>query len=221
MTIPVTGGGRPKGRPRAVTVPNSFFGLNAPVIESPCRLAGWSLLALFGNSDGIEASIQGVAAATATLTMTNFAAVSSVTVTPAAAWPAGANVVTVNNVQGGPIIAQIEGGTENPVLITFNPPSGVTGTPTAVVPAMAGGPAYTIDATGIGPGSAGPLDTASASIMDGGQVIGMVGIVQGESDTHMLGDDGIYVGTSIALSVTAGELAGVIYVIDDWHGGGN
>lgn len=153
--------------------------------------------------------------------MNGFGAVGSVVVTPAAAWPAGANVVTVNNVSGGPVVAQIEGGTANPVVITFLPPIGVTGTPTAVVPVIAGGPAYTIDATGIGFGGNFAAEESLAEIMDGGQMIGAVAMIGGISNTEWLGDEGIYVGTSLALNVITGSFLGVLYVIDDWHGGTN
>lgn len=153
--------------------------------------------------------------------MNGFGAVGSVVVTPAAPWPAGANVVTVNNVSGGPVVAQIEGGTANPVVITFLPPVGVTGTPTAVVPVIAGGPAYTIDATGIGFGGNFAAEESLAEIMDGGQIVGTVAMIGGISNTEWLGDEGIYVGTSLALNVITGSFLGVLYVIDDWHGGSN
>jgi len=212
---------RARGRPRPVTVPLSGFGLSAPVVTSPGRLLGWSLLAVTGAGNGIEASLQGVAAATATLTLTGFALVSSVTVTPAAAWPAGANVVTVNNVTGGPIIAQIEGGTENPVVITFNPMTGVSGTANVVVPAIVGGPAYTIDASG-SPSAGGQAgNTAIANLMDGGQVVGVMSALAGLANTEVLDPEGIYVGTSLAINVISGSVIGVIWWLDDWHGGDN
>lgn len=165
--------------------------------------------------------MQGVAAAGATLTLTGFLTVSTVVVTPAAAWPAGANVVTVNNVSGGPIIAQIEGGTENAVTIAFSPPAGVTGTPTVVVPAIVGGPAYTVSASGSTTTDVALPAIATGLLLDGGQVIAPVGAPSGTPDVTWLTDEGVYVGTSVQLQAIAGTLSGVIYWLDDWHGGDN
>lgn len=223
MTTPHHQGPRDaaRPRPRPVTIGASAFGLNPPVIASPCRLVGWSLSPAAQVNPAIAASLQGVAAAAATLTCTGFFAVSSVVVTPAAAWPAGANVVTVSNVTGGPIIIEIEGGTENPVILTFSPPVGVTGVPAVAVPAIAGGPAYTIDAAGLNSTSNAASTGCAATFVDAGQVLASVMMQPNISDTEMLGEEGIYVGTSIALNVSLGSLSGVIYVLDEWHGGNN
>jgi hypothetical protein len=208
-------------RVRAVTVPAQGFGVNPPIITSPGRLCGWSLASTFGPANAVEASIQGVAAAAATLTMAGFQLVNSVTVSPAAAWPAGANVVTVSNVQGGPVIVEIPGGTEQPVVITFSPPAGVTGTPAAAVPAMAGGPAYTIVASGASSLNYSGAVYAAAALVDGGQVVGEVSVPVAGTDTRFLTHEGIYIGTSLAFNVSAGNFVGCIYWADDWHGGDN
>jgi hypothetical protein len=208
-------------RGRAVTIPAAAIGLNAPIITSPCRLLGYSIAPAAQGDPTIAAALQGVAAAAATLTMTGFLAVSSVVVTPAGAWPAVAGVVTVNNVTGGPIIAQIPQGTENPVTITFSPAVGVAGTPTAVVPALAGGPAYTIDAVGLSSVAAADTTGVLANLVDGGQTLMAIATPPNSSKTDNVGGDGIYVGTSIALNVTVGSLTGVIFVLDGWHCGDN
>jgi len=190
-------------------------------MTSPTRLCGWSLLSAFAGESSVEASLQGVAAAAGTLTMTGFLTLSSVTVTPAAAWPAGANVVTVNNVTGGPVIAEIEGGTETPVTITFNPPASVTGTPTAVVPAIVGGPAYTIDASGQNTLTLGVGSATSGAIMDGGQQVALFSFTGGGDSTRWLTEEGIYVGTALSFTMFTGIVSGVIWVVDNWHGGDN
>lgn len=205
---------------RAVTVPQTAAPNPAVIISSPCRLLGWSFSDVGGSFEGIALSQAFAAAAAGTLTLTGFAGVSQVTVTPAAAWPAGVNQVTLTNVTGGTQTADIEGGTENPVVLTFNPTVGVTGTPVVSVPAIVGGPAYTIAATGssqlagsLVPGSAGTLS-------DSGQVIGFTAATTGLSDTQFLGDQGIYISTNITLTVTSGTIKGVVYVRDDWAGDG-
>lgn len=174
-----------------------------------------------GSFAGIEASAQVVAAAAGTLNLTGFGAVNSVTVTPAAAWPAGANVVTLSNVSGGPVTVEIEGGTANPAVLAFPEPLAATGTPQVTVPAIVGGPAYTINANGLtgNPGVNGPV--ALGQFLDGAQVIGITTGYVGLSDTQWLSDAGIYVGTSIALQMFFGSCFGCVYVLDDWHGGDN
>jgi hypothetical protein len=212
---------RPRPRGRAVTIPASAIGLNAPIITSPCRLLGYSVSPGVLADPTIAAEVQGVAAAGATLTLTGFLAVTSVTVTPALAWPAVAGVVTVNNVTGGPVIAQIPEGTEQSVVISFSPAAGVSGTPTVVVPALAGGPAYTIEASGLSSLAAADSVGVQATLVDGGQVLMAIMSPPNSSKTDTVGADGIYVGSSVALNVAVGSLTGVIYVLDGWHGGDN
>lgn len=223
MTTPVERPAR-KRRPRAVrpiTVPATQSGLNPPIVTAPGRLCGWSLQAVSGFATAVTASLQGVAAAAGTLTLTGFQGVGFVEVVPEAAWPAGANVVTIGNVAGGPIIVGIEGGTANPVTVTFNPVVGAAGTPTVAVPAIVGGPAYTITASGEGSqtGIIGPI--ASATFTDGGQPLAQVAAQAGLRDTVFLDREGIYVGTSLAINVQTGQLQGVVFWLDDWHGGEN
>lgn len=211
----------PRQRRRPVTVPLSGVGLAAPIITSPCRLAGWSLQPALAADPAISATVDVVAAAAGTLTCTGFLAVSSVVVTPAAAWPAGANLLTLTNVTGGPVTCEIEGGTENAAILTFSPPIGVTGTPVATVPAIVGGPAFSIEATGLS--SLAGVDNVGASLtlVDGGQTLAAITIPPNASSHVDLGVDGVYVGTSIAANVTFGSVSGAIFVLDDWHGGDN
>lgn len=221
MAVPDSGRPRAHGRPRAVSVLAQNAGPVVPLITSPCRLRGWSLQADFAPNVTIEASAAFAAAAAGTLTLTGFNAVSSVTVTPAAAWPAGLNQITVTNLTGGTQTVDIPGGTEVPVTFTFLPSSGTAGTPVVSVPAMAGGPAYSIEASGltISPGTI--YLSASAELLDGGQVLGVIAAPVPLTNTQWFGDDGIYVGTGIALHVFTGQMYGVIYISDDWHGGTN
>jgi hypothetical protein len=182
---------------------------------------GWSLQAITGSNTGVQAAVDIAAAAAGTLNFFGAATVSQVTVSPTAAWPAGVNQVTIGNIAGGTVNVDIPGGTENAVSITFNPPTGASGTPFISVPAMVGGPAYSIAAQGAALGPYGINSIAAAQIMDGGQILGIASALEGLADTKHAFDDGIYVGTSIALNVLSGSLSGVIYVSDDWHGGDN
>jgi hypothetical protein len=210
--------GRVRARPRAVSIANATSAAITPVISSKVRLCGWSLNFTAGTFGAVESSVNVAAAAAGTLTLNGYGAVSSVTVTPAAAWPAGNNVVTLSNVTGGPITVEIEGGTENAAVLTFPNPAPAAGTPQVTVPAIVGGPAYTIDATGLSGNPGAQAPTAVGQFLDGGQVLGVTAGVVGLTDTQWLGDEGIYVGTSIALQMFFGSCFGVIYVNDHWQG---
>jgi hypothetical protein len=130
-------------------------------------------------------------------------------------------VVTVSNVAGGPIIQQIPGGTANAVVFVFDPPAAASGTPAVNVPAMVGGPAYTIEASGASSDSSIVGPVAIAHWVDGGQRLGTAAAQSGLVSTEFLSPQGIYVGTSLALNVVAGQFTGVAYWLDDWHGGEN
>lgn len=203
-----------RGSIRPITVPLVAAGGSKVITSQSCRLCGWSLTAAAGLDVGIEASIAVAAAAAGTLTLTGFAGVSVVTVTPAAAWPAGVNQVTITNVTGGTQTVDIEGGTANPAIFQFVPPVGVTGTPVVSVPAIVGGPAYTIEASGISAltGANGPF--AAGQWLDSGQPIGQTAALAGLADTQWLSDDGVYVSTNITLSVLSGSMSGVIFIRD-------
>ncbi len=204
----------------AVTVPSTTSPASAPVIGSKVRLCGWSLRDL-GNQPTVQALDVAVAAAAAgTLTLTGFLTVSLVRVTPAAAWPAGVNQVTLTNVAGGTQTVDIEGGTANAAELLFPVPLPTTGTPVVSVPAIVGGPAFTIEAVGTIAAVSSPETSAIGVLMDGGQIIGEVVPFPGRADNEWLSDDGVYVGTGIALNVIAGTLGGCLYVFDDIEPGG-
>lgn len=154
------------------------------------------------------------AAAAGSLTLTSFITVSLVTVTPAAAWPAGVNQVTLTNVTGGTVTVDIEGGTTNAVIISFPQPIGVTGTPVVSVPAIVGGPAYTIEAVGTIAATPFPAGTSTGQFKDGSDRIAATSPVAGKSDTQWLSDCGIYVGNSLIFQCDSGLLSGVAYVRD-------
>lgn len=198
----------------AVKVPATLGGTSVTVLQAACRLAGWSILDQ-GNQPVVTALDTAVAAAAAgSLTLTGFTTVSLVRVTPAAAWPAGVNQVTLTNVQGGTQTVDIEGGTANAAEFAFPVPIPTTGTPVVSVPAIVGGPAYTIEAVGTVPATFFPEVIGAAQFLDGADPIGNTVPVQGRSDTQWFGDDGIYVGSRLVFSVTSGLLGGVAYVRD-------
>jgi hypothetical protein len=115
----------------------------------------------------------------------------------------------------------IEGGTDNAAEFLFPTPIATTGTPVVSVPAIVGGPAYSIEAEGTVAASPFPAGNSTAQFQDGNDRISAVAPVPGRSDTQWLSDQGIYVGNSLVFNVTSGLLGGVAYVRDayekDYH----
>lgn len=199
---------------RAVTVPTVAAGVTTLIIGSPCRLCGWSL-GDAGNA-GVEQALETAVAAAAagTLTLTLWQNVSLVRVTPAAAWPAGANQVTLTNVQGGTQAVEIEGGTANAAEFLFPVPLATVGTAVVSVPAIVGGPAYTIAAEGQLVANAPAAGLATCQVVDGAQILGVSAPLSGVADTQWLDDKGIYVSVGVSVKCIAGAVSGCIYVID-------
>jgi hypothetical protein len=198
----------------AVKVPATLGGSQATVFSASCRLCGWSILDQ-GSQPVVDAlSVAIAAAAAGALTLTGFKTVQSVTVTPAAAWPAGVNQVTVTNLQGGTLTVDIPGGTTNAVFISFSPSISTTADPVVSVPAIVGGPAYTIQGVGTINAAIFPELIAVGQFLDGSDKIGVTVPVTGRTDTQWLGDRGIYVGNALIFSVSTGLLSGVAYIRD-------
>jgi len=55
---------------------------------------------------------------------------------------------------------------------------------------------------------------ALGNVLDGAQVVGAISTGQDQVDVQWMGDDGIYIGTSVAVAATVGKLSGCIYVRD-------
>lgn len=90
-----------------------------------------------------------VAAAAAGSLTVSASYVTGFRIDPAAAWPAGTNQVTITNLNGGTQTYDLPGGTSNPLIVNYpQPVPAPFGVPVISVPAITGGPAYTINATG-------------------------------------------------------------------------
>lgn len=198
----------------AITVPATVPGPAKLITGGVVRFYGWSL-GDAGIPPVVESLETAVAAAAAgSLTLTGFLTVAQVVVTPAAAWPAGVNQVTLTNVTGGTQTVDIEGGTTNAVVMAFPLPVATTGTPVVSVPAIVGGPAYTIEAEGTISGGVPQAGIATCQLMDGGQIVGVSAPLSGVSDTQWLADTGVEIGTGVSVLVLAGAVTGCIYVAD-------
>lgn len=198
----------------AVTVPSTAAGAAKQITGGVVRLCGWSLgdAGIPPVPESLETAV--AAAAAGSLTLTGFLTVSQVVVTPAAAWPAGVNQVTLTNVTGGTQTVDIEGGTANPAVMQFPQPIATTGTPVVSVPAIVGGPAYTIEAEGTISGGTPQQGAASCQLLDGGQVVGVSAPAPGASDTQWLADYGVEVMTAVSIQVFSGAISGCVYVQD-------
>lgn len=202
---------------RAITVGLTVAGSPRTITSQSCRLCGWSLSAASGQDTSIAASTTAAAAAAGSLTLTGFALVDNFVIEPAGAWPAGVNQVTITNVAGGTQTYDLPAGTSNPLVINFVPPLPTTATAVISVPAIVGGPAYSIDAEGQSAltGAQGPF--SAATLLDSGQPLGQPAALAGLTDTQWLADCGIYVSTNLILNVASGSMQGVLYIRDDWE----
>lgn len=198
----------------AVKVPATIPGGPSVIMSASCRLCGWSILDAGNQSVVTDFNVAVAAAAAGTLTLTGAQTVIRVKVTPAAAWPAGVNQVTVSNLQGGTATQDIQGGTANPVEFEFDQPIPTTANPVVSVPAIVGGPAYDIDAQATVAAASFPEGIAVAQFRDGGDNIGITAPVTGRTDTQWLSDEGVYVGNRLIFNVVTGLLSGVAYVRD-------
>lgn len=198
----------------AVTVPVTGPGAAKLITGGVVRFYGWSLgdAGIPTVPESLETAV--AAAAAGSLTLTGFLTVSQVVVTPAAAWPAGVNQVTLTNVTGGTQVVDIQGGTANPAVMQFPVPVATIGTPVVSVPAIVGGPAYTIEAEGTISGGTPQAGIASCQLLDGGQIVGVSSPLSGVSDTQWLADTGVEIMTGVSVLVLAGAVSGCIYVAD-------
>lgn len=199
---------------RPVTVPATTAPNSVTPIGSPCRLMGWSLTAGLGagkqaqgsvTSPGAAASIAAFGTLPAGEYTLNWTVELSGTIAAAElnnfqANQAGIDLTpSVNPAVAGPY--------PQPPLQIVIPAGGAT-LNIKTIAAGTVGAVYSVTATLTG-GT--PME---ASIADSGQVIGESAAQQGFSDTQILTPDGVYVSTSITITVLDGTLTGVIYVRD-------
>jgi hypothetical protein len=89
---------------------------------------------------------------------------------------------------------------------------------------IAGAGTLTVSVQAIGAGTAGvgysasitaiPTSDAFGSILDGGQLLAVISLSAGASDTQGPGSRGIRFDNSVAVSASVGQLSGVLYVAD-------
>lgn len=109
------------------------------------------------------------------------------------------------------------------VLVSDNPAAAGTYPQPGVVVTVAAAGTVSVKAVGAGTAAIGYsaqvavallAGGAIGQVLDGGQVVGVVSTGQDQTDVQWMGDDGVYVGTSIAVSASAGKLSGCLYVKD-------
>ena len=190
------------------------------IVPTSATLMGWNIALgqKATTSVGQEDSAAFAAAAAGNLTLTNFTSVASIRVDPAGAWPAGVNQVTVTNLQGGAQVYDLPAGTAQPLVIAFNPPLGVIGLVVISVPAIVGGPAYTISAEGTVPVSGAIGQGGQFRIFSGngptGLMVAHVNLATGDYDTQWLGPTGIRMRRGIYVEWTMTHLDGAIWIVD-------
>lgn len=199
----------------AVTVTQAQAAAGTILANGPKRLMGWSILS--GAASTTEATAQAVSPA------------AGATVVTLAGLPAGDYQVSwtvelsgtlaaadANNFQllnGASVVAA----SENLAVAGVYPQQGIVVT----VPA-----AGSVTVQAIALGTIGAVYRATlvlsllagggiGQVLDGGQVVGVVSTGQDQVDVQWMGDDGVYVGTSVAVLASAGKLSGCLYVKDD------
>jgi len=199
---------------RAVTVPVTAAGASAPLISAPCRLKGWSLTSLGGKSTEADGTQNAPAANTV---------IANTAVVPAGDYSVAWTVELEGTVAAGTdndnfqlrINSATAATSLNLAVAGEYPQASLTATVT---------PSGTVAVRNNLAGSVGsiyravivltPADPAAVTLLDGQQTIGQSSIPYGFSDTEFLDEEGIYVSTSIVMSVQFGSVNGCIYVKD-------
>lgn len=199
---------------RALTVPSLSGPASQTLITAPCRLKGWSLLATGAPASEADASVPNPGA--------------GAVIVGTVSLPAGDYLVEWTVELEGTVAA----GTDNDnfqlranaatAATSLNP--GVIGTypqQSLTIRLTAAGTIViraailaTVGATYRAQIIATPAAPASAQILDSGQVVGSFGAQFGFSDTEFLDEEGVYVSTSLAVSVIQGTVSGCLYVKD-------
>jgi len=199
---------------RAVTVQTTTAPNTTTVITSPCRLVGWSFAAGLSSGKYQEGTQTSPGAATT---------IASLGTVPAGQYTLNWQVELSGTLAGADannfevlVGAAVQGVSVNPGA------AGLYSQEPIQINVPAGGATVLIQT--VGAGTASSVYTAAlsitggtsmeATIFDSGQPIGETAAFQGNSDTQMLSNDGVYVSSNIKVTVTAGTLTGVIYVRD-------
>ncbi len=199
---------------RAVTVPLTAAGAVATPITAPCRLKGWSLAATGQPASEADASVLNPAAgatiaATASLPAGDYLVEWTVEIEGAAT--AGTDndnfqLIASAAVQATSVnLAVIGAYQQNQQTVRLNAAGTISVTTIRLATV---GATYRVQLVVT------PSAPASAQILDGSQIIGVMGAQFGFSDTEFLDEEGIYVSTSIRVSVIQGTVSGCIYVKD-------
>ena len=200
----------------AITVTQAQAAAGTILANGPKRLMGWSMVsgaAVTAEAQGrVVAPAAGAVIAQVTgLVAGDYLVTWSVELDGAAA-AAELNNFNLNNGASAVLVS------DNPAAAGTYPQPGV------VVTVAAGG---TVSVKAIGAGTVGIGYSAQitvgllaggaiGNVLDGGQVVGAVSTGQDQTDVQWMGDDGVYLGTSVAVQATAGKLSGCVYV-RDWY----
>lgn len=198
----------------AITVTQAQAAAGAVLANGPKRLMGWSIVSGAAATTEVQGRVvaPGAGAAIATtgaLTAGDYLVTWSVELDGAAA------AAELNNFQllnGAAVVLK----SDNPAAAGTYPQPGV------VVTVAAGG---TISVQAVGAGSVGIGYSAQITVallagggigqvLDGAQIVGVISTGQDQTDVQWMGEDGVYVGTSVAVQASAGKLSGCLYVRD-------
>lgn len=194
-------------------LPFTAIGGAVTVVPGECKLCGWSMRNLGGNTPGdftIGAVAAFVAAAAGSAALPASAAyVTGFDVTMAAIAAAAGGTVTLTGVVGGPYLYNFEGmvGAASHLGVQFNPPLvAIAGSPSIAIGAIVGGGAGNLSIYGMTDAT-----SAQAQILDGGNILAEIVLPADDSDSIFLTDRGVHVYNEIAVNPSIGSVEGVIY----------
>lgn len=198
----------------AVTLSQAQASAGSQLVSGPKRLLGWSVVSGAASTTEAAAQVTSPGATTTIVQLTGL--------------PAGDYSVSWNVELGGTLAAADANNIQllNGVTVVLQgealavaglyPQPGVVIT----VPAAGSITVQTIGAATVGAVYRSQLVVsllaggAIGSVLDGAQTVGVISTGQDQVDVQWMGDDGIYIGTAVAVLATVGKLSGCIYVRD-------
>lgn len=201
----------------AVTVTQAQATAGSVLVNGPKRLMGWSMVSGAATTTETEGRVVAPAAGATIASVTGLVA-GDYLVTWSVELDGAAAAADLNNfVLTNAAVNVLQ--SDNPAAAGTYPQLGV------VITVAAGG---TVAVKAVGAGTAGVGYSAQltvallaggaiGNVLDGGQVVGVVSTGQDQTDVQWMGPGGVYVGTSLAVSVTVGKLSGCLYVRDHPH----
>lgn len=198
-----------------LTVTQAQAAAGTILANGPKRLMGWSMVSGAVASAENQGRVVAPAAGATIASVTGLAA-GDYQVNWAVELDGAATATELNNFQ------LMNGAAA--VLRSDNPAAAGTYPQVSVVVTVAAGGTVSVQAVGagaVGIGYSAQLEVvllaggAIGQVLDGAQVLGVVSTGQDQTDVQWMGDKGVQIATSVAVTATVGKLSGCLYVRDE------